>query len=225
MSQLFTNNAISLLESNLLETDLIFNIIPGDGDLFPQPINPQDFFLITIEDETGQYREIIKIIDRIGDQLIIDPNGRGFEGTLIRNWPINSIVDHRITAYTLNKIDHIHSNLTNQINGYTQDALTNNIVLINQNKLADVFSTQYPFNLACKWIITILDESSFRISVLEILAAYKGLNVDPIFTVYAKTGDKLKFDVNVISVGQDLHLMINNLDTVDLRINILRINY
>lgn len=225
MSQLFTNNAISLLETNLLSGDSFFNIIPGDGHLFPQPINPQDFFLITVEDETGQYREIIKIIQRIGDQLIIDPNGRGFEETAIRDWPINSIVDHRITAYTLNKIDHTHSSVSNQLNGYTQDPTYQNIVVSNTQKIVNSFTPIFPNNLACKWIITLLDPISYKICAFEVLAVFKGISESPIFTVFAKTGDKIKYTVDVTNDNENLNLVINNTEEIDLNVNVLRINY
>jgi hypothetical protein len=217
MSQLFTNNAISLLDQPLSSSDLDIYVIPGDGALFPQPINVGDFFLVTLEDQANQIREIVKIIGRTGDILHIDPAGRGFEATPIINWPIDSLVDHRITAFELRKIGQIHGAIT--------DPADPNIVQTGNSKNGDTFRISYPNNLSCKWIITVLDESTNRISIAELLAAYRGASLSPAFTVYAKTGDYLKYTVNVIANGSDMELIVNNTDTVDLRINTIRINY
>lgn len=217
MSQLFTNNAISLLDQQLGPSDLNIHIIPGDGALFPQPTNVGDFFLVTLEDQVNQHREIVKVIGRTGDVLHIDPAGRGFESTPILNWPIDSLVDHRITAYELRKIDQIHGAIT--------DPNDPNIVSAGNVKNGDTFRISYPNNLSCKWIITVLDESTNRISIAELLAAYRGAALSPAYTVYAKTGDHLKYTVNVIANGSDMELIVTNIDTVDLRINTIRINY
>lgn len=217
MTQLFTNNAISLLENPISTTDLVINVIPGDGILFPQPTNAGDFFLVTLEDQHAQTREIVKIVARTGDSLFIDPAGRGFEGTPIQAWPADTLVDHRLTAYSLSRID--------QLKGSVTDPLTQNVVAANDVKIGDTFTTQYPNNLACKWIVTVLDQSTNRISVCELLAAYKGPTLTPAFTVFARTGDKLKYVVDVQTAGQDMNLIVQNTDTVDLLINCIRLNY
>lgn len=214
MTQLYTNNAISLLETNLLSSDLVFNVIPGDGDLFPQPLQPGDFFLITLEDELSQFREIIKVVQRIGDQLIIDTNGRGFEGTEIRDWPINSLVDHRLTAYSLQKIEQ------NNTSGFISSP---DIIFANETKMVDTFVTQYPNKLTCKWILTILDETTDKLCTMEILAIYK--NSGPSYTVYAKAGDIINYNVEVLSNNSNLELIITNNELNNLRINAIRINY
>lgn len=217
MSQLFTNNAISLLENTISPTDLTISVIPGDGNLYPQPIQAGDFFLVTLEDQNNLTREIVKIINRIGDTLYIDPAGRGFENTIPQTWPINTLVDHRITAYELRKID--------QVRGAISDPTNQNIVLSGNSKDGDTFNVSYPNNLSCKWIVTVLDESTGRISIAELLAVYRGPTIDPNFTVYAKTGDKLKYSINVITIGSTMKVQVINNDTVDLLINTIRINY
>lgn len=214
MTQLFTNNAISLLTSDLTSSGSTIHLIPGDGALFPQPVNPGDFFLVTLEDDTATYREIIKINDRVGDVLYIDAAGRGFEGTDIRNWPENTLVDHRITAFSLTKID--------QVRGFVSDP---NLVQPGQIKNGDNFETSFPDNLSCKWIVTVLDEISGKISISEILAAYRGPLNTPSFTVYAKTGDRLLYSINVVVDGANMKLNVINNDAMDLRINCIRINY
>lgn len=217
MSQLFSNNAISLLETSLAPTALTFSVIPGDGALYPQPTQPGDFFLVTLEDSQAQYREIVKIIARSGDVFTIDPAGRGFEGTTVRSWPIDTVVDHRITAFELRKIDQVRGNIT--------DATNPNIVPASNIKTGDTFQTSYPNNLSCKWIVTVLDQASNRISISELLAAYRGAALAPSFTVYAKTGDKLKYSIDVQANGTEMKLVVNNTDTVDLLINCIRLNY
>jgi len=217
MSQLFTNNAISLLENPISSSSLDIHVISGDGQLFPQPVNPGDFFVITLEDSTNQIREIVKVEGRTGDVLHIAADGRGFEGTVIRSWPVDSFVDHRITAYTLNKID--------QVRGAITDPTDPNIVLPSDALISDTYTTAFPNNLSCKWTVTVLDESTGRISIAELLAVYKGASTPPSFTVYAKTGDKLKYTIEVVAVGSDLKLNVINTDTVNFRINAIRFNY
>jgi hypothetical protein len=101
--QLFTNNAVSLLQSPLSVTGTTVQLQPGLGAEFPQPVNPGEFFLITLEDIVNpRLREIIKVIARTGDTLIIDPAGRGLENTTARYWNSgDTLVDHRITAGTI----------------------------------------------------------------------------------------------------------------------------
>lgn len=215
MSQLFTNNGVSLL-SNYLATDgLIIHLIPDDGDLFPQPAVIGDYFLITLEDSSAQVQEIIKIVDRIGDQLFIDPNGRGFEGTIVRNWDIDTLVDHRATAHFYNR---------SQVNGAVQDGTITNVILPTATKNADIFVASYPNKLSCKWIVTVLDPITNHISVCEVLACYRGPLLPPMFSVYAKTGDKLKYSIEVDVNGSDLELNVVNSDVVNLNITWLRIN-
>lgn len=217
MSQLYANNAISLLENNLPINGLSINVIPGDGVLYPQPTQPDDFFLITLEDDHAQNREIVKIIDRINDVLIIAPDGRGFENTIPQNWPINTLVDHRVTAYTF----------TNKqwVPGTVQDPNIQNVVQPTEIKLVDTYETAFPNKLSCKWLITVLNPITHQISVSEVLGCYRGPSLNPTFTVYAKTGDKLKYSIELIAIGAILQLKVINQEAVDLQVNWLRINY
>jgi hypothetical protein len=218
MSQLYTNNALSLLSNVLSPIGLSIHVIPGDGHLYPQPVNPFDFFLVTLEDTQNSIREIVKIIDRIGDELIIDPAGRGFEGTTPRSWPIDTLVDHRITAFSFNSV-------STGIPGSAQNPNLVNIVPTATTGNADVFTVSYPNNLACKWLLTVLDQVSNRVTVSEIIACYRGPTLPPKFSIYAKTGDSLKYTVDVITSGNTLELNVINTDSVDLTITWVRINY
>lgn len=101
--QLFTNNAVSLLNSSISDSDLEIRLLPGTGSVFPQPSNPGEFFLVTLEETTAPFdREIVKVIGRSGDVLFVDALGRGQEGTFPRPWNANdTLVDHRLTAETI----------------------------------------------------------------------------------------------------------------------------
>jgi len=101
--QLFSNNAISLLQVSISSTDMSITLQPGQGDLFPTPQLAGEFFLITLEDIANPtIREIIKIASRVGDTLIVASSGRGWEQTAALNWAANdTLVDHRITAETI----------------------------------------------------------------------------------------------------------------------------
>lgn len=215
MTQLFTNNAISLLTSDLAPTDYVIDLIPGDGALFPQPLQGGDWFLVTLEDQVAQTHEIIKCSNRIGDQLIIDPAGRGFENTSIQYWPIDTLVDHRLTAYTLN---------IEKVNGATQNPAIVNIIPVSGTNTPDIFPVAYPAQLSCKWIITVIDQATFRVSVAEVLACYRGPLQPPMFSVYAKTGDKLKYQISIATSGSNMELNVTNTDTTPLTINWLRLN-
>ena len=101
--QLFTNNAVSLLNTSISDFDLEIRLLPGTGSVFPQPTNAGEFFLVTLEETAAPFdREIVKVIGRSGDILFIDPLGRGQEGTTPRYWDSNdTLVDHRLTAETI----------------------------------------------------------------------------------------------------------------------------
>jgi hypothetical protein len=99
--QLFTNNAVSLLQANISASDTTIIVQPGLGAEFPQPVNPGEFFLITLENIAAPLqREIIKVMGRSGD--VLTGCIRAQEGTFAQSWPAtNTLVDHRITAETI----------------------------------------------------------------------------------------------------------------------------
>jgi hypothetical protein len=101
--QLFSNNAISLLQVSISASDMSITLQPGQGSLFPNPTSAGEFFLITLEDIANPtIREIVKIATRVGDTLIVASGGRGWEQTAALNWAANdTLVDHRITAETI----------------------------------------------------------------------------------------------------------------------------
>lgn len=99
--QLFTNNAISLLQTSIGPTDMTIQVQPGLGAEYPQPVNPGEFFLVTLETLSSPLaREIIQITGRSGDVLTV--GARGLEGTVPQAWTADqTLVDHRITAETI----------------------------------------------------------------------------------------------------------------------------
>lgn len=110
MKQLFANNAEALLQTSISQTDTFIQIGVNEANLFPVPdVLKGEYFLITIEDQTGTYREIIKISERNNNILTVAPNGRGFEGTGIRGWGVPSLVDVRDTAGSLGHLQRIYN--------------------------------------------------------------------------------------------------------------------
>lgn len=202
--QLFTNNAVALLNVGITSSDLSITVQPGLGVLFPQPVNPGEWFLVTLEDINAPInREIIKVIGRTGDTFTIDPAGRGWEGTTAQAWPADdTLVDHRVTAATLRCLQHDtkfgeSTNNLGIIVGATESA--NTLVVTGQNK-------------TCKWLVTIQTDDN-RICMFEAIAVYKAPPLSPIFNIYSKVGDNVKFQVNVINTLSDMTLTIKNNDT------------
>ena len=101
--QLLANNAVSLLNAPLGINGNSITLQPGLGSEFPQPLQPGEFFLVTLENVANpSIREIVKIIGRAGDTLIIDSAGRGQEGTTVQFWDAHdTLVDHSVTAETM----------------------------------------------------------------------------------------------------------------------------
>ena len=105
-TQLFTNNAVSLLSFGISATATSLTVMAGYGVQFPQPTgDASDFFLITLEDQTASQREIIRVTGRTGDTFQFTFADRGQEGTIPQAWSAalgsDTLVDHRITAETM----------------------------------------------------------------------------------------------------------------------------
>lgn len=102
-NQLFTNNAVSLLATAISSGATSLTVMSGYGSLFPQPIDPGDFFLVTLENQTGTAREIIRVTGRTGDTFTTIV--RAQEGTPALAWSASmgsdTLVDHRVTAETM----------------------------------------------------------------------------------------------------------------------------
>lgn len=100
--QLFTNNAVSLLASPISASATNLTVMAGYGNLYPNPA-PGQYFLITLEDQAGSVREIIRVNGRSGDTFT--GLQRGQEGTTPQAWSASlgsdTLVDHRVTAETM----------------------------------------------------------------------------------------------------------------------------
>jgi hypothetical protein len=103
-TQLFSNNAVSLLATAIGAGDTSLTVMAGYGALFPQPTgDASDFFLVTLENQTATVREIIRVNGRTGDTF----TGlvRAQEGTSAFAWGASlgndTLVDHRVTAETM----------------------------------------------------------------------------------------------------------------------------
>ena len=100
--QLFTNNAVSLLASPISASATNLTVMAGYGTLYPNP-GPGQYFLVTLEDQAGLVREIIRVNGRSGDTFT--GLQRGQEGTTPQAWSASlgtdTLVDHRVTAETM----------------------------------------------------------------------------------------------------------------------------
>lgn len=105
MSQLYANNASSLLISDLLVADTTITVAPGEGDQFPLPDagDATSFSMMTLEDVGGNI-EIVKMTERSGDILTIV---RAQEDTAPAGFGIGSRVECRLTAGSLDNFKQI----------------------------------------------------------------------------------------------------------------------
>lgn len=103
-TQLFTNNAVSLLSAAIAPSSTSLTVMAGHGAMFPQPTGDgSDYFLVTLENQTATVREIIRVNARVGDTFTVIL--RGQEGTTPQAWGASvgndTLVDHRVTAETM----------------------------------------------------------------------------------------------------------------------------
>lgn len=202
--QLFTNNAVALLQTSIAPTDLVIQVQPGLGSLFPQPANAGEWFLITLETISSPFqREIVKVIGRSGDTFIVDPAGRGWESTTPQSWvAAKTLVDHRVTAGTLRCFQSVSSsNFGDNTHGLEIDVGdTENASSLNVTGM----------NKSCKWVVTV-QTADDRICMIEILAVYKPGS--PIWNRYSKIGDTVSVGFDVVDATTEMILTISNTDT------------
>lgn len=100
MSQIFTNNASSLLATALTASalDVVVEVSPGEGALFPA-VGVGEFFMITIEDAAGNL-EICRCTSRTSDELTVE---RAQENTSLQAWDVGDRVECRLTAGTFDE--------------------------------------------------------------------------------------------------------------------------
>lgn len=97
----FANNASSLLLDNIAENTTAFAIFPDTGALFPDLIQPTDYFKVTLVNPGDGSWEIVKVTRKDGDLFTVE---RAQEGSTAKAFPQNSVVENRLTA---GSIEHI----------------------------------------------------------------------------------------------------------------------
>lgn len=208
MSQLFTNNAIARIISNVSPISLTIFVDPTRANYFPNPQHVDDYFLITLDDINDPDNfEIIKISHRTGNQLHVAE--RGFENTTAKTWLIDdTICDHRVTAGTLDSflpVEKIkHKNIPH-----------------GSNTIIDQFTISSE-NISFKWNILLHETSNNKAASFE-LHAIKKMNGTISFNKFAIIGDNLSYSCNVSLSGSIVSLTIQNNETSDLVCNAIRI--
>ncbi|ATQ79234.1 hypothetical protein CR152_32175 (plasmid) [Massilia violaceinigra] len=97
MTQLFTNNAESVLAAGITAAATSITVKGGEGALFPNPLKG-DYFLITLFQRLGAIEmnwEIVKCTARAGDVLTVE---RQVEGSTPRAFNAGDPVSLRLTA-------------------------------------------------------------------------------------------------------------------------------
>jgi hypothetical protein len=194
MTQLFTNNAISLLDRPMSINDTVLFVKPEAADKYPNPQNG-DYFLVTLEDVTNpMVNEIVRIEQRIDNQLII--SHRGYESTEIGMWSADStLVDHRVTAGTLRNLQTQQAQLPH--------STINNVAA---SQTAPIDSVEMNQMSGTKWIVNISMGAYSNVS--EVLGVNSASG--PKCIKYGSVGDKLNVDMNVSSSSNQLILSISN---------------
>lgn len=118
MTQLFSNNAISTLQSDIAAGEVTLNLAAGTGGLFPSTTGVDDFTVTLYEVIGGKEvnHEIVRVTARTGDALTVV---RAQEGTAARAFAAGTPVELRLTAAVLAKLmaSTVPDFLTHNING------------------------------------------------------------------------------------------------------------
>lgn len=129
LKQIYENNAATYISEVLGGTsgDTVTFIIPTDADKFPIPLFGQEFYVATIENVQTKEWEIVRVNRRTNNQFTIV---RGQENSTIREFPIGSKFQVRVTRETLERL----YNQASAISGYVHDQqTTSNTWLVNHN--------------------------------------------------------------------------------------------
>lgn len=118
MTQLYPNNARSVLNGDITIGATTLAVTPGTGADFPSPANGH-YFLLTLASVSGNGEdawEIVKVTGRSTDTLTIV---RAQEGTTAQAWTSGTIVEARLTGGTLDKFGDLGSTSHNPSSGGT----------------------------------------------------------------------------------------------------------
>ena len=116
MSILWTNNAASVLASDITAGTLSLTVTAGHGDRFPVVVAPH-YCMVTLVDSSGN-REIVKVTARASASNTLTIT-RAQEGTSARSFAAGSIVELRITK---NAMDEVSKAADINANHYVCDA-------------------------------------------------------------------------------------------------------
>lgn len=97
MTVLLKNNARTTLATAISSVDTLIRVRVGHGDMFPIPATEDEWFPMSIEDESGNI-EIVRAFARNGDAISVQ---RAAEGTQARAFIAGVAVELRLTAGAL----------------------------------------------------------------------------------------------------------------------------
>ena len=101
MSIRWTNNAASVLASDITAGSLSITVTTGHGDRFPEVVAPH-YCMVTLVDTSGN-REIVKVTARAAASNTLTIT-RAQEGTSARSFATGSIVELRITKNAMDEV-------------------------------------------------------------------------------------------------------------------------
>lgn len=231
--QLFTNNAISLLQTSISPTDTSIQVQPGLGAQFPNPTLPGEFFLVTLETIAAPfYREIIKISGRSGDTLTVAAGGRAQEGTTAQAWlATDTLVDHRITAETIRQA-FLQPVAPPPVGAAWINGDTTGPTLVEPGWTIPISSTTYSqHNRGFKFLVTMVTPANGLTQSFEVLANVSGniaANTEIVtFTRYNRIGYNFlgNISVTLIAASNILEVKWQNNETLDVDVSVTRIQH
>ena len=210
MAQLFSNNAIARLASNISPIATSIFIDPARANLFPNPTSIDDWFLITLDNiNDPDDFEIVKISHRTGNQLHVAE--RGYEGSAVGTWAIaDTICDHRVTAGTLSTFLPV-------------TALRNIQAMNGVQRVVDQFLLTTS-NKVVKWHISLNCDNIDKVQSFELSVLFKDFSTAPKWSKFAVLGDKINYSISVdITSGNLAQLKIQHSEADVMSINATRI--
>jgi len=129
LKQIYENNAATYISQALGGTtaDSLIFIIDSDSDKFPEPIFGSEFYVGTLENVQTKEWEIVRVNRRVNNQFTVI---RGQEGSSIREFPVGSKFQVRVTRETLERL----YDQASAISGFIHEQQTpSNTWLVNHN--------------------------------------------------------------------------------------------
>lgn len=233
-TQLFANNAISLLAAPITVISTSLTVIPGHGSLYPQPTGDgSDFFLITLENQSATTREIIKVTGRVGDTLLFNLADRGQEGTVVQAWSSSSgnetLVDHRVTAETMAWAMQLPTSVAS--NAWINGANTLSTPIDQGWQLPISMAAYSDLNRTFKFFVTIKHTVSHQVRAFEVMLTITGnisANTEVVHaTQYATVGPKLQGDLHASlnTTSKYLSLEWSNAEATPVLVHVTRIQH